>query len=207
MSRVATDRNLLHMFRSKQEPCVSPHCMAGVKCPRAHSVVDWCPPVWLNYKELKCFERWSDDVAFNVAFRNGFTFKQTATEWCLAASDYHNKKAREVVKAYLNHAGSSACDFVYGDDGKLLGSAPPVVAQPAPQPAPLHSVEACRLPVAEPVDPVEAELEIARQEYEKRCEQIRQRAVLLKEKQELLVKVNEWRERAKSFLSEDQLIM
>lgn len=189
MASHINERNLLHMFRTKQEPCTSPHCQAGAKCPRAHSVADWCPPAWIHYKHEQCFPRWSEDLALEIANKNNFKFKQTASEYHLSISDYHSKKTRDVVKAYLAFAGSSACDFVYGDDGKLVGSAP------AP------------LPVAEPVDPVEAELEIARREYEQKCELIRKRAGLLKEKEELLKKVNEWRERAKGVLSADQLVV
>jgi hypothetical protein len=188
----ATERNLIHMFRSKQEPCTSPHCLSGAKCPRAHSVADWCPPVWLHYKHDQCFSRWTDDLALEVAVKNNFKFKQTAVDYHLHISDYHSKKSREIVKSYLAFAGSSACDFVYDDNGKLVGSTRPLPVQ---------------LPVAQPVDPVEAELEIARQEYEQKCEQIRKRAALLKEKEELLKKVNEWRERAKDILSAEQLIM
>lgn len=194
-----TERNLLHMFRSKQEPCTSPDCLAGPKCPRAHSVCDWCPPVWLNYKYNKCFERWSDEVAAEVATQNNFSFKQTQAEWVAANSDYHRKKARDVVKAYLTFSGSSKCDFQYDDQGRLIGSAPPVREQ---------------LPVAEPVlvievekDETEIELEQAALEYERRCELIRKRAVLRKEKAELLKKVNEWRERARIVLPENELMM
>jgi hypothetical protein len=192
MTVQATERNLIHMFRSKQEPCSSPHCLAGAKCPRAHSVSDWCPPVWLHYKHDKCFDRWSDDLALDIATKENFQFKQSAGEYHLHISDYHSKKSRDIVKSYLAFAGSSACEFIYDDNGKLVGSVRPLPVA---------------LPVAQPVDPVEAELEIARREYEQKCEQIRRRAVLLKEKEELLKKVNEWRERAKDVLSVEQLIM
>lgn len=188
-----TERNLLHMFRSKQEPCTSPDCLAGPKCPRAHSVCDWCPPVWINYKYNKCFESWTDVVATDAAAQNNFVFKQTPAEWIAANSEYHRKKARDIVKAYLAFSGSSKCDFVYDDQGKLVGSAPPV-AEPV-------------LVVEVEKDETEIELEQAALEYERRCEMIRKRAVLRKEKAELLKKVNEWRERARVVLPENELTM
>jgi hypothetical protein len=147
--------------------------------------------VWLNYKHDKCFDRWSDDLALDIATKENFQFKQSAVEYHLHISDYHSKKSRDIVKSYLDFANSPACEFIYDDNGKLVGS--------------VGSVRP--LPVAQPVDPVEAELEIARCEYEQKCEQIRRRAVLLKEKGDLLQKVNEWRSRAKNVLSVDQLIM
>lgn len=205
-----TERNLLHMFRSKQEPCSSPDCLAGPKCPRAHSICDWCPPVWLNYKHNKCFERWSDETASEIAEKNGFVFKQTPAEWIAANSEYHRKKARDIVKAFISFSGSSKCDFVYDDQGKLVGSAPPVRVEPLPVAEPVLVIEvdsrqgpsACR-----EKDETEVELEQAALEYERRCEMIRKRAVLRKEKAELLKKVNEWRERARVVLPDNELIM
>ena len=191
MAAFATERNLLHMFRTKQEPCTSPHCQAGAKCPRAHSVVDWCMPSSIGNKyHVKMLEMWSDERAAKIAEENHITFKQTAAEWISSVSEYHRKKARDVVKNFLTAVIADGYDAM----DRLLG-----------RPEPVLVIE--QLPVAQPVDPVEAELEIARREYEQKCEQIRKRAALLKEKEELLKKVNEWRERAKGVLSADQLIM